>query len=120
MSIYKSVCFGCVPTTFRGQRLYPTSGSFERYRRINSASFRLPKDGFSYCEIMFLLAGEIILDQSILSTVEVVNRIGQILADVDLSVWVRDFVDDFHDTATVRQYNDEVQGRTKAPLATNC
>jgi hypothetical protein len=43
-----------------------------------------------------LRSREICRDKLTIRAAEIVNAVGDILADVNLAVWIRDFVDDFH------------------------
>jgi hypothetical protein len=55
---------------------------------------RLPEDLFADREVAPLLLGEVSFDQATVSAPEVVQRVRPILPDVDLSVRIRDLVDD--------------------------
>lgn len=56
----------------------------------------LQKDFFSDREVLPLLSGKILLDEFTIGTAKVIEGIGDILADVDLPVWIGDFVNNLH------------------------
>ena len=58
--------------------------------------FGLPKNLFSSGEVSTHLWSELRSEEFAVSTPEVVDTIGHILTDIDLTVGVRNLVDDFH------------------------
>lgn len=57
---------------------------------------KLQKNFFADREVSSLLSGKVLFYQSATSTSKVVERIGDILTDVDLSIRIDDLVNNFH------------------------
>ena len=60
----------------------------------SAGRFGAPKNLLPDCHIVALRTGEVFGDYFIACTAEVVNRIGNVLSDVDLSIRICDLVDD--------------------------
>lgn len=58
-----------------------------------------------HCEVIPLSPGEILLNELTICTTKVVESVSEILANVDLTVGVGDFIDDFHDGSFLYFFN---------------
>ena len=60
------------------------------------SSLRLPNYFFPDSEVSHLLSCEVFLNEFAVSTAKIVDGIRKILADVNFTVWIGNFIDHFH------------------------